>query len=549
MITVKYNNTKFKIDPGMTVGEFGRINANEKYPVMLGRVDGKLTEMWHKLDSNCEISFITMGDRIGINAYRRSCTMLTLASVRKVLGEDKAKRIIQHFAIGCGYYFTIEGVNVTTALVKKIEKTMWDYVDKDLPIEKKSVKTREAREIWKRENMPEKDELFRYRMDSYTNVYTLDDFSDYYYGYMCFRTGDLKHFKLSKFEKGFVLHLPRKRAPLKLLELPEKKNVFNAQLEGEKWAERLGIENVAQLNQKVTENQTFMPILLAETQQEQRISDMAEKIAKRSGVRFIMIAGPSSSGKTTFSQKLCAHLIANGVDPHYVGVDNYFKNREDTPVGPDGKKNYEDIEAIDVKLFNKDMKALLAGKKVEMPSFDFIEGKRVYNGDWIQLSEKDVLVIEGIHCLNDKLSYSLPEDSKFKIFITAMTQINIDDHNYLSSSDGRLLRRLVRDNRTRGASAAHTLAMWEGVRHGEEKNIFPYQYSADVIFNSALIYEIAVLKPYVQPILFKVHEEEPEYEEAKRLLKFLDYFIGIPGDHVPMDSILREFIGGGCFHM
>lgn len=260
-----------------------------------------------------------------------------------------------------------------------------------------------------------------------------------------------------------------------------------------------------------------------------------------------MIAGPSSSGKTTFSHRLSVQLKAHGMKPHPIAVDNYFVNREDTPLDKDGKPNYECLEAIDIRQFNQDMCDLLEGRRVEMPRFNFKTGKREYRGDYLQLGSEDILVIEGIHGLNDKLSYALPRESKFKIYISALTQLNVDEHNRIPTTDGRLLRRMVRDNRTRGTSAQQTIAMWPSVRRGEEENIFPYQEQADVMFNSALIYELAVLKQYAEPILFQIPEDAPEYPEAKRLLKFLDYFLGVPSDDIPKNSILREFVGGGCF--
>ena len=288
-------------------------------------------------------------------------------------------------------------------------------------------------------------------------------------------------------------------------------------------------------------------ILIAEALQESKISQIADRISNDRTRKFVMIAGPSSSGKTTFSHRLSIQLSAHGLKPHPIAVDNYFVNREETPLDEEGNYNFECLEAIDVKQFNEDMTALLRGEEVSMPSFNFKTGQREYRGDLLQLGPDDVLVIEGIHCLNDKLSFSLPAESKFRIYISALTQLNIDEHNRIPTTDGRLIRRIVRDARTRGASAKATIAMWNSVRRGEEENIFPYQESADVMFNSALIYELAVLKLYAEPLLFSIQPGEPEYNEAKRLLKFLDYFVGVPSEAIPHNSILREFVGGGCF--
>ena len=323
--------------------------------------------------------------------------------------------------------------------------------------------------------------------------------------------------------------------------------LFQVQKESGNWGEMIGADAVGDLNEQISQKGANELILIAEALQEAKISQIADRIANDRSKKFIMIAGPSSSGKTTFSHRLSIQLSAHGLKPHPIAVDNYFVNREDTPLDEEGNYNFECLEAIDVKQFNEDMTALLRGEQVSMPSFNFKTGMREYRGDSLRLGPEDVLVIEGIHCLNDKLSFSLPDESKFRIYISALTQINIDEHNRIPTTDGRLIRRIVRDARTRGASAKATIAMWNSVRRGEEENIFPYQESADVMFNSALIYELAVLKLYAEPLLFSIQPGEPEYNEAKRLLKFLDYFVSVPSEAIPHNSILREFVGGGCF--
>ena len=290
-------------------------------------------------------------------------------------------------------------------------------------------------------------------------------------------------------------------------------------------------------------------ILMQEALQEKQIGDIAEQIAASAGKKFIMIAGPSSSGKTTFSHRLSIQLTAAGLKPHPIAVDDYFVNRADSPRDEYGNYDYEALECIDVEQFNRDMTALLAGERVELPRYNFITGEREYRGDFLKLGEEDILVIEGIHCLNDKLSYSLPGESKFKIYISALTQLNVDEHNRIPTTDGRLLRRIIRDARTRGNSARETIARWESVRRGEDKNIFPFQEEADVMFNSALVYELAVLKQYAEPLLFGIPKDVPEYAEAKRLLKFLDYFLGVSSENIPHNSMIREFVGGSCFRV
>ena len=335
--------------------------------------------------------------------------------------------------------------------------------------------------------------------------------------------------------------------PIKQFGTEFQMKVFEVLKEATQWGEMMGVPTIGAVNDKITNGTIGNIMLVQEALQEKKIADIATEIANRQGVKFVMIAGPSSSGKTSFSHRLSIQLMAQGLKPHPIPVDNFFKNREDTPVDEDGKLDYEVIEALDVKLFNEIMERLLKGEKVEMPEFNFVTGKREYHKDYLKLNDDDILVIEGIHCLNDKMSYSLPNESKFKIYVSALTPLNVDEHNRIPTTDLRLIRRIVRDARTRGTSAAATIEMWHRVRRGEENNIFPYQECADAIFNSALVYELAVLKQYAEPALFSVPKDAEEYLEAKRLLKFLDYVVGTSNENVPNNSLLREFTGGSCF--
>ena len=311
----------------------------------------------------------------------------------------------------------------------------------------------------------------------------------------------------------------------------------------------MDVSNVGMLNDAVSQGRIHELIQIQEALQEKKIGQIAEEIYERGPRKLVMIAGPSSSGKTTFSHRLSTQLRALGLKPHAIAVDNFFVNRADCPKNPDGSYNFEDLQALDVELLNDSIRALLAGDTVDMPTFNFKTGKREYNHDYLKLGKEDILVMEGIHCLNDEMSYSLPADTKYKIYISALTQLNIDEHNPIPTTDGRLLRRIVRDARTRGTSAQKTIAMWDSVRRGEEKNIFPYQEQADIMFNSALIYELAVLKPYAEPLLFGIDRDAPEFLEAKRMLKFLDYFLGVGSENIPQNSILREFVGGSIFNV
>ena len=379
------------------------------------------------------------------------------------------------------------------------------------------------------------------------NLYRIGNFEDYFYGYMANHTGYLRYFDLKLYDEGFVLELPECGHPDVIPPFAPEEKIFRVQKESQEWVEKLNISCVGDLNNRITKEGIRSILLVQEALQEAKISNIARKICETGNKKFVMIAGPSSSGKTTFSHRLSIQLAAHGRKPHPIAVDNYFVDRDNTPLDEYGEKNYECLEAIDVEQFNKDMLTLLKGERVELPVYNFKTGKREYRGDFLQLGREDVLVIEGIHCLNDKLSYALPTDNKFKIYISALTQLNVDEHNRIPTTDGRLIRRIVRDARTRGISAKETIARWPSVRRGEESNIFPFQEQADVMFNSALVYELACLKLYAEPLLFGIEKTEPEYVEAKRLLKFFDYFVAVPSEDVPHNSILREFVGGSCF--
>ena len=519
-----------------------------RYPIVLVMKDKKLCELHKKLKKDGELEFITTKDEIGHQTYKRSASLLLLKALYHVAGHGKIRKVVLHFSVSSGYYYTIDGdVKITPEFLADVKAYMMELVERQIPIRKRSVGTSEAIEIFHRHHMYDKEKLFHFRRGSRVNIYSLEEFEDYFYGYMVNHTGYLKYFELYPFEEGLVLQLPDKDEPEKVPPFKPWLKLFQVQKESGSWGEMIGADAVGDLNEQISQKGANELILIAEALQEAKISQIADQIANDRSKKFIMIAGPSSSGKTTFSHRLSIQLSAHGLKPHPIAVDNYFVNREDTPLDEEGNYNFECLEAIDVKQFNEDMTALLRGEQVSMPSFNFKTGMREYRGDSLRLGPEDVLVIEGIHCLNDKLSFSLPDESKFRIYISALTQINIDEHNRIPTTDGRLIRRIVRDARTRGASAKATIAMWNSVRRGEEENIFPYQESADVMFNSALIYELAVLKLYAEPLLFSIQPGEPEYNEAKRLLKFLDYFVSVPSEAIPHNSILREFVGGGCF--
>lgn len=507
--------------------------------------DGKIRELIKTVHKDCTLSFLTLKDSIGHKAYVRTAVMVLLRAAADVIPEANIK---VEFAIGPGYYCDVRmGKKLTEDMVKQIRARMQELVDEKIPITKKTYSIDEAREIFKKQKMEDKGKLFRYKRSSFANVYCLDGYYDYYYGFMLPDTGYVKYFDLMLYEKGLLLLLPGMDAPCMLEVFGPREKLFRTLRTASHWGEMMNIDSVGDLNDTICAGEMNDMILVQEALLERRIGEIAENIVKKGNVKFVLIAGPSSSGKTTFSHRLSIQLRTYGKIPHPIALDDYFVNRELTPRDENGDYNFECLEAIDVKQFNEDMERLLRGERVELPTFNFKTGKREYHGRYKQLGEEDILVIEGIHGLNPKTTYSLPDESKFKIYISALTSLNLDEHNRIPTTDGRLLRRMVRDARTRGASARRTIEMWPSVRRGEENYIFPFQEEADEMFNSVLIYELSVLKQYAEPLLYSIEPGEPEYYEAKRLLKFLEYVQGIDSQNVPSNSICREFIGGSCF--
>lgn len=536
------------IKDGTTYLELAK-NFQKKYDhdIVLVLENNKMRELFRKVKDGAAVTFLTTGQIDGYNTYRRSATLLLLKAIYDVEGMDAVRGMKVEFSAGEGYYVSSRKMPVNEETLAKIENRMKELVGQNLPIEKRSIPVEEAIEHFTRHGMTDKARLFRFRRSSSVNVYLLDGFEDYYYGYMVPSTGYLKYFKLIPYDEGFVLEFPPRKTPETFGHFREQPKVFQTLKNSTKWGEILNVGTVGALNEQISEGNVGNIILAQEAIMEKGLGDIAAEIASRPDKKLIMIAGPSSSGKTTFSHRLSIQLMAHGLKPHPIAVDNYFVERVNTPKDENGQYNFECLEAMDIELFNQQMSALLRGEKVFMPTFNFVTGMKEYKGNSLKLGPEDVLVIEGIHCLNDALSYSLPAENKFKIYVSALTQMNIDEHNRIPTTDGRLIRRMVRDARTRGASAQKTISMWPSVRRGEDENIFPYQESADVVFNSALIYELAVLKQYAEPLLFGIRPEDPEYLEAKRLLKFLNYFQGIDSNLIPGNSILREFIGGSFF--
>ncbi|MCI9545720.1 MAG: nucleoside kinase [Lachnospiraceae bacterium] len=551
-VTATINGEKKTYAYGTLLADIAKeYQDTQKYPIVLVTVNGKLKELHKTLKKDAKITFVTTADDAGHKTYQRSACLILLKAIYRLVGKEEVDNVTIHHSMGSGLYFTIQGnVRLDEEFLVQVKAHMQQIVDARLPIVKRSVSTDRAIEIFHRHHMFDKEKLFRYRRVSKVNIYSIGEFEDYFYGFMVHHTGYIQHFNLYLYDEGFVLQLPPRQNPETLLPFMPQHKLFQVQKQSQRWGKMLEISNVGELNNQITQVGIQHVLLVQEALHEAKISNIAAEIAAAKGSKkLIMVAGPSSSGKTTFSHRLSIQLAAHGLKPHPIGVDNYFLNREDTPLDEFGNKNYECLEAVDVAQFNKDMLELLEGKKVELPEFNFITGQREYKGNYLQLGTDDVLVIEGIHGLNDKLSSSLPKENKFKVYISALTSLNIDEHNRIPATDVRLIRRIVRDARTRGSSAARTISMWDSVRRGEEENIFPFQEQADVMFNSALIYELACLKVYAEPLLFGIDKDQPEYNEAKRLLKFFDYFVAIPSESIPFNSILREFVGGSCFQV
>lgn len=514
------------------------------HDILLVEQNGRLMELHKPLTRGGTLRMVTALDKPGMQTYERSAVFLLLRAFRDVAGPV---RIRVEYALSRALFLRVCGAVPDQALLNRVQARMQELVRQKLPIEKRSLHTEDAVALFSQAGMEDKARLLSFRITSQVNVYYLQDFFDYFYGYMVPDTGYLGCFGLEPFADGFVLRLPDPQNPRFLAPFCPSIKVFDALRASDCRGEALQITDVGQLNTAVSLGRAAQTILAQEAVMEKEIGDIAEEIARRKDVRFVMIAGPSSSGKTTFSHRLSTQLTACGLRPHPIATDNYFKNREDTPRDETGQYDFECLGAMDTDLFNADMTRLLNGETVELPTFNFKKGRREYTGEALTLGEQDILVIEGIHCLNDSFSHTLPPESKFKIYISCLTTLNVDDHNRISTTDARLLRRIARDARTRGFSAQATIAMWPSVRRGEERNIFPYQDSADRVFNSALIYETALLRPYVEPLLYRIPRTSPEYPEAKRLLKFLSYVLAIPADEVPRTSLIREFTGGGYY--
>ncbi len=546
-IEVKIKGKKYQLSKGMTLEEIAKEFQKEyKYPILLARVNNKLEELTKTVNEDATIEFYDLTTREGNRIHISGLTYVLLYSIKKLFGEE-ANIVVQH-SLDKGIYIETN-FRLTENRIKNLKETMKKIIEADMPIIRSTVDRSEAIKYFEGKNDKVKAGVMNYNTNNYITLYRLGNYYNYFYSLMPSSTEKLKDFNLTYIkENGFVLQFPTVYLPDKIPTYKHHPHMFEVFQECRDWAKIIGVKNSVDLNRLVSLGKINDLIRIDETLQSNRLLSLAGEInKKKKDIKIVLMAGPSSSGKTTTSKKLCMYLESYGLHPKVLSMDDYFVERKETPVDENGKPDYECLEAIDMKLFDKQVEDLLKGKTVTVPTYSFLVGKKEFNRD-VTLGTEDILVIEGIHALDNKILTNIPRSKKYKIYISALTELNLDDHNRVSTTDNRMLRRIIRDNRTRNNNVEHTLKSWDNVRRGEEKYIFPFQDEADFTFNSALIYEIGVLKTYVEPLLYSVPQDSPYYEEAKRLINFLRLFLPIPADVIPQDSILREFIGGSCFH-
>ena len=549
MIKVTAGQSIYEVEEGTTLEQLAKqLQKKEEPVILLAYMDGKLTELFTEIKKDCHVRFVTLKEQAGYMAYKRTATFIFLKACEDLLGKGESTKIAIDYSIGNSIFCDFSSMErvVDDKFADSIQKRMEQLYESDLPITKRSLDTDQASRYFDSVGFKGKRELFKFRRESKTNIYSMDGYDNYFYGYTAPSTGYIPTFLVSAYQHGVVLQIPKRKQTEEIVPFTPQPKLFHVMQRSREWTKTMGVDTVGALNDEITYGNINHLILLQEGLQEKLLADIADEIVSKNK-RIILIAGPSSSGKTTFSHRLSIQLEIAGLTPHPVSMDDYFLDRELSPRDENGNYNFETIASLDVDLLTKHINQLLNGEEVDVPSYNFVTGKREYHGHKLKIGQKDVLVMEGIHGLNGTLTNEIPEDAKYRIYVSALNQINLDEHNRIPSSDGRLLRRIVRDAMTRGNDARETISRWDSVRKGEEDNIFPYQEEADVMFNSAQVYEIAVLKQYAEPLLFAVPKDCPEYQEAKRLLKFLEYFLNIPSEAIPKTSLLREFIGGSCF--
>ena len=514
--------------------------------IIAAKVDNDVRELGYQLEEDCRVNFLDLTDEDGGRIYRRSLQFILILAVHDLYPDRKV--VINH-SISKGIYCEIIGSKpLDEDEVRYIGAHMREISTRKIPFVKRMIPLEEAKGLFVTNGRLDKFHAIEYRNKSYTTIYQCDGLEDYFYGYMAPDTGFIKTFSLKFYSPGLIILFPSKTNPGVLPEFKEQKKLFNIFHEYKRWGHILDVDNVSAVNDMVKAGQVSDLIRISEALHEKKIAQIADMITNsKSAKRIVLISGPSSSGKTTFAQRLSIQLRVNGLKPVTISLDNYFVNREDTPKDENGEYDFEALEAIDIELFNKQLNELINGHEVEIPMFNFSKGIREPVGKKMRINENNILVIEGIHGLNEKLTAAIPKKSKFKVYVSALTSMNIDDHNRIPTTDTRIIRRIVRDYQFRGSSAINTIKRWSSVRRGEERNIFPFQESANVMFNSSLMIELGALKPYAEPLLAEIDNSHAEYSEARRLIEFLSYFLPIECREIPMNSIIREFIGESCF--
>ncbi len=547
-IKINFREKIYEFESGTPLVEIGKVcQMYFNYPILVGKVDNNITALNEPITRSATVEFYDRSDGTGNSIYGRTAQFILIVAVKKLLGEE-AEVIIEH-SIDKGFYCEIEGVQIDKPVVQKLEQKMKEISKQDYIINKLGVSRFDAIKYFTKKKQKDKVNVLKYISNTYVNLYRIDDIYDYFYGELAYSTGQIDDFKLTYIkDNGFVLSYPSSYNPEMTLDYVHHSMLFQAFLDYTKWGKVLKIENAADLNGVIATGRSDELVRLSETYYNQQLAAIAEKIYnQKDTVKLVLIAGPSSSGKTTSAKKLQIYLQSKGINVHQISIDDYFLDRAKTPRLENGELDTESLNSLDLTLFNKHLTELLEGNTVELPEYNFVLGKREYKGKKLKIGSNDMIVIEGLHGLNDDLTISVERKNKFKIYISPLTQLNIDNHNRIHTSDTRKLRRIVRDNKYRGYNAAQTLNMWKQIREGEEKYIFPFQDDADALINSSLIYELSVLKTYAEPLLFAVDEDDSMYPEALRLINFLRNFLPMPSEDVPHDSVLREFIGGSCF--
>ena len=544
-MNIIYQGRTKKIEKGLTVKEALKKEINEnKYEVIGCLYNNDYRNLETEVEEGARIELIDISSKEGMKIYVRTIVYIMGKAFEDLYNREK---IMVEYQLGNAMYCKCDNIQITDEFITKLKNEMQKIIEKDEKITKVEMTRKEAEKFYEEKNSSRGRLQFDLKENKTIYMYYCGNYYNYCYGTLANRTGIIKIFDVIKYGDGFLIRYPSSKEPTKMPEFHETKKLAWALEEFEKIHSVLDVLTVYKLNKAIEEDRIKDVIMLAEALHEKKIANIADDIAKRKNVKMVLIAGPSSSGKTTFAQRLGIQLRLNGLKPVTISVDNYFVERQDTPRDENGEYNFECIEAIDLKLFNEHLVKLLNGEEIEMPRFDFHEGTKKYKGDMLKLNSDEILVIEGIHCLNDKLTSQISKDEKYKVYISALTVLNMDRYNRISTTDTRLVRRIVRDYQFRGYSAKHTLDTWVSVNRGEEKNIFPYQEDANKIFNTSLIYELSALKDIAKPLLEEITQDEKEYAEAQRLLNILKYFESIPNEEVPTNSLLKEFLGGGNF--